>query len=138
MKAIVTPSQRAELEAKLSFTNPSQSADLRNPNMTQPELILALLHEVHKGHRILITSLRSDHGDDSLLGLHGHAHGYSADVWVQDDGLLLPFTQGLCTSNPWVCRVGLGGAAQGLELDFGSTIVFNDNATDHIHLQTGG
>jgi hypothetical protein len=37
-----------------------------------------------------------------------------------------------------VTKVGLGGKAQQLHPTAGSTVVFNDNTTDHIHLQVGG
>jgi hypothetical protein len=44
----------------------------------------------------------------------------------------------MATNNKWVTKIGLGGRAQSLDgrIDPGSTIIFLDNATDHVHLQT--
>jgi hypothetical protein len=138
MTATVTQSQRDELVAHLCFSDDTQKGDLLNASATQPNLILALLHEAHKGNKMLITSVKTDHGDDSALGPHGHSEGFSADIWPEDESQLQEFMQGLCTDNPWVTRVGRGGSAQNYAVDPGETIVFDDNSTDHIHLQTGG
>jgi hypothetical protein len=138
MSATVTQAQRAELVSKLKFTNESQQLDLSNPNVTQPELVLALLHLVHLGHNLLITSVKTDHGDDSALGVHGHSRGYSADLWPVDDSDLQQLIQDCCTNNQWVARLGLGGSSQSLSYTAGDTIVFDDNSTDHLHVQTGG
>jgi hypothetical protein len=48
------------------------------------------------------------------------------------------FLQDACTDNPRVTRLGLGGMYQHFSPTPGDTIVFMDNHTDHIHLQTGG
>lgn len=138
MNPFASQAQRNELVNKVRFTNPSQKSDLLNANLTEPNLILALLHEVHKGRRILITSVRSDHDDDSGLGPHGHARGFSADIWPENEAVLPAFLQDMCSDNPWVTRVGRGGAAQRCAVNPHDIIMFDDNLTDHIHLQTGG
>lgn len=135
----VTQSQRDELVAHLTFSHDTQRSDLLNAELTTPELIMALLHECHKeAGGLLITAVRSDHEPDTCLGPHGHSAGYSVDLWPTEETRLQAFIQGLCTANPWVTRTGLGGAAQGCLVNPGDTIVFYDNSTDHIHLQTGG
>jgi hypothetical protein len=71
---------RAALVKKLIFQNPSQRDDLLDPAKTQTDLI-ALLAFLTTYFPIEITSVRSDHRDDSALGLHCHANGYCADLW---------------------------------------------------------
>jgi hypothetical protein len=113
----------------ISFTNFSQKSDLLDTSMTNTNLIAILKTALDQGFVIQVTSVRSDHGDDSCLGPpgvynHGHAHGYALDCWCED---LQSFVQHLC-SNPMVMKIGLGGPqAQALQLSPGATVVFNDN-----------
>lgn len=72
---------RQDLVNKLVFQRDSEKSDLMDPNMTQTTLIALLLDLVNKGHHIEITAIRTDHSDDSSLGLHCHHNGYCADLW---------------------------------------------------------
>lgn len=117
--------------------NDSQKSDLLNPGITHDNLIQLLINCVNQGHHLLITSVKSDHGDDSGLGPHSHFAGWAVDVWPSDN--LLGFLQDCATRNKLVTKIGLGGSqAQALVDSFGhgDTIVFNDNDEPHIHLQT--
>ena len=122
----------------ISYTNLTQKADLLNVALTNTDLIAALKLALDQGFIIQVTSVRSDHGDDSCLGPpgvynHGHAHGYALDCWCED---LQGFVQHLCTDNPLVTKVGLGGPqAQALQIFPGATLVFPDNDEPHIHFQ---
>ncbi len=73
---------RQELVNLLVFQRGTEKGDLLDPNRTQTQLI-ALLLDLAKTHgwHIEITAVRTDHHDDSSLGLHCHANGYAADCW---------------------------------------------------------
>ena len=124
--------------SKLSFTAGSQKADLLNPNITTDNLLGALKAAVDAGFVLLITCVKSDHGNDSSLGPHSHYAGFAVDCWPQNEEQLHDFVQSLCTANKHVIKVGLGGSAQNIAVDPGDTMLFIDNSTDHIHLEVGG
>jgi hypothetical protein len=136
---------RQALVSKLVFQNSSQQSDLLDPNMTQTTLIALLLDLVNKGHHIEITAVRSDHPDDSALGLHCHANGYCADLWPlgsatpQDylnatNPYFQQFLQDAAASS-WLYQIGLAGSAwtSANQTAAGQT-VFQDQGADHVHL----
>lgn len=136
---------RAALVARCQFLDEGAKADLLNPDVTQTWLIAALLDIAP----VLVTSVRTDHGDDSTLGAHGHAHGWAADIWcVSSETIVCLITRIARSHHIWT--VGLGGAARPF-LDARSApapcawswpddvrfALFLDNSTDHIHIQAG-
>lgn len=128
---------RNALVAQLQFSNPSERADLLDPAQTQDDLIAMLAVIVASGVEPLITSVRTDHGDDSQLGPHGHARGYAVDLWVpasQANG----FINDLLYRNHYCTKIGLGGSFKGRWRPdtYNGTLVFEDNSTEHIHIQT--
>lgn len=120
---------------RLTYTDGTQMADLLNPEQTSTWLILALENALKAGFPLLITSVRTDHGPDSDLGPHGHSGGFAADLWPSDEGKLQKLVQHFCTGNKAVVKIGLGGAARSVSYDPGTTIVFEDNSTPHIHIE---
>jgi hypothetical protein len=134
---------RESVVAELAFSDDTQKSDLLNPDLTNTNLIAALAQAVFpaphgQGHRLLITSVRTDHSDDSALGPHCHARGFAVDLWPQDDVDLHAVAQDFCTNNPWVIKLGLGGISQSLALNAGDTVVFFDNSTNHLHVEVYG
>jgi hypothetical protein len=125
---------RKETIKRLKFKNDSERLDLLNPELTSDNL-LAALNYISNMHSIIITSVRTDHGDDSTLGPHCHAHGYAVDFAPQND----EDVRALCSAvsrAPHVESVGLGGfyyTANNMAAlyPFG----FLDNNQPHIHVQ---
>jgi len=140
---------RAALVSKLIFQDETQKSDLLDESKTQTSLIAYLLGLVDKGYHIEITAVRTDHDDDSALGLHCHANGYAVDCWPLNSATpgdymtqdTHPFRQFLvdAASSPWNFQIGLGGCADnsGDAIAAGST-EFPDNGADHIHLGSSG
>lgn len=70
----------------LVFQAASQRLDLLNPLVIQTQTIAGLQWLVAKGHVFELTAARSDHHDDSGLGLAPgyvgtHARGWAVDGW---------------------------------------------------------
>jgi len=134
----VTP--RESLCTKLHFANAVEKADLLDATKTHDNLIAMLAVFAGRGYDILITSVRSDHHDDSQLGPHGHSSGYAVDLWlppIQSSRMVNDAIQ----SNHYVTKIGLGGVFQREFTQRGEingTLVFDDNSTDHLHFQTAG
>src|SRR5580704_16792274 len=63
------------------FQADSQRTDLENEVITQTGLIALLTELLEKGHILEFTAVKTDHHDDSNLGLHCHFNGYCADLW---------------------------------------------------------
>lgn len=122
----------------ITYRVPSDRDDLLDPAKTQEDLIAMLSIIISQGIPFEVTSVRTDHGDDSELGPHGHARGFAIDVWPADSNAFATFLQNAATHNHLVTKIGLGGAAQHFFNAFahGDTIVFTDNDQDHVHLQT--
>lgn len=127
------------------FQRESQRDDLMDPHLTQTDLIALLLELVGKGHIILFTAVRSDHHDDSALGVHSHANGYAADTWpmnstaptdyaTADSERMTAFLVDAAKS-PFLFQIGLAGSADTAkdEIAAGRT-VFGDGGEDHCHL----
>jgi hypothetical protein len=94
---------------------------------------------------LLVTSVRSDHRDDSALGEHSHANGYCADVWLlrsridgdYESGTSEIFALWLSAirRSPWLYQIGLAGeAATQSNLVMISPRGFIDSGADHVHL----
>jgi hypothetical protein len=127
------------------FRRQSQRDDLLDPDKTQTDLIALLADLVNKGHIILFTAVRSDHGDDSYLGFHCHAHGFCADVWPlaspQDgdyldagDSRFVKFCHD-AGFDPYEHQVGLAGSAwTHADVIAAGSGVFHDDGADHVHL----
>lgn len=127
------------------FRSQSQRDDLLDPNKTQTTLIAMLTDLVNKGHIILFTAVRSDHGDDSGLGFHCHAHGFCADTWPlasPRDGDYLessdPRFVRFCHDagfDTYDHQVGLAGSAwTHADVIAAGSGVFHDDGADHVHL----
>jgi hypothetical protein len=133
---------------RMVFRSEIQKLDLLNetPSGTQTDLIALLTELTAKGHIILVTAVRSDHSDDSCLGLHSHADGFCIDCWPllnasdplsyadAESSQMTAFLADAARSN-WLYQIGLGGSANthANEVAAGRT-VFADNGADHIHL----
>lgn len=127
------------------FRSDTQRQDLLDPNKTQTYLIALLTYLVEKGHVILFTAIRSDHHDDSTLGVHCHANGYCADVWPlastnatdyidAGDSRFEAFLRDAATSVA-LYQIGLAGSAA-TQVNFAAAgpTAFQDSGADHIHL----
>jgi hypothetical protein len=136
---------RQYLVSKLFFQDDTQQSDLLDENLTQTDLIALLIELVNKGHHLELTAVRSDHADDSALGLHCHANGYCADMWPltgptagawldAGDPYFQEFLQDAAASQ-WLFHIGLAGSAWTSDnvASAGST-VFQDDGADHVHL----
>lgn len=134
--------KRKWILSHLTFQRDSQRMDLLDPAMTSNNLLAAIGKAVlpepeGKGHRLLITSVRTDHSDDRNLGPHCHARGFAVDLWPMDEANMEAIVQDFCTENRKVVKIGLGGSSKSAHPHAGSTIVFEDNDTDHIHVEVG-
>lgn len=112
----------------------SNVSDLLDQTKTSDNLLGMLGYLLSKGITPLITSLRTDHGDDSSLGPHCHAHGYAVDL-CPTDGTISELLEALVKA-PHVEGVGLGGC---YAIDENLTILgglgFKDNNQTHVHVQ---
>lgn len=131
------------------FQRDSQRSDLLDPSLTQTQLIALLIELVTKGYAIEFTAIRSDHHDDSALGLHCHANGYCADLWPLNtptagdymDANDKRFGQFLfdASNSMWLYQIGLAGEADTLRnRGCAGRTVFEDDGGDHIHLGANG
>lgn len=127
--------------------NPSQFNDLLDDTKTQTTLIAFLQHMVEGGFYIELTSVKSDHSDDSDLGEFCHFNGFCVDCWPLNtpkagdymDENIPRFQSFLeyAAKAPYFYQTGLGGAADtpANRIAAGPT-VFNDNDEDHVHFGT--
>lgn len=136
---------RDALVQKLVFQADSQRSDLENIDLTQTQLIALLTELTNRGWNIEITSVRTDHSDDSALGYHCHAHGFCADLWPLEsmspgdyvDGNSAQFAEFLkdCSESKWLYQIGLAGSAwTDANAAAAGPTVFHDDGADHIHL----
>ena len=115
-----------------------------SPNVTQTTLI-ALLLDVTEHVRLEVTAVKTDHHDDSALGLHCHFNGYAIDLWPlqsneagdyldADDPRFAAFLKIVSTS-PWSYQIGLAGEAN-TEANMASagSSAFVDDGGDHVHI----
>lgn len=129
----------------LFFQNQAQIQDLLNPQVTQTWLIALLQCIVAKGFYLELTAVKSDHHDDSALGLRCHYNGYAVDCWPLNTpraGDYLDATDprfqtflGFVSRVPYLYQIGLAGSAdiQKNEEAAGATY-FSDDGGDHVHL----
>ena len=142
---------RKSLIDRCQFLDDAAKADILDPTRTNTWLIAALLDVAP----CLITSVRSDHSDDSLIGAHGHARGWAADIWsISAEPIEKLLARVAGSLHIWT--VGLGGASIPFlqPADSFATIrpfeqtpfrwptdnrfvLFRDNSTDHVHIQAG-
>lgn len=136
---------REQLCAELVFQRSSQRDDLLNTELTHTELVALLLELVNKGWHLEITSVRSDHSDDSGLGEHSHANGWCADLWPlasssggdyldADDERFQAFLRDVAASR-YLYQVGLAGTAwTTANAQAAGSSAFGDAGADHVHL----
>ena len=141
---------RQSLCDRLVFQADSQRADLMDSAMTQTQLIALLLDlAVGKRWNLEVTAVRSDHHDDSALGLHCHANGYCADLWPlrsakpgdyldAGDVLFQDFLADAAESS-WLYQIGLAGSAfTSANMHYAGSTAFEDDGADHVHLGANG
>jgi hypothetical protein len=131
---------------RLIFTDGTQKTDLLDPTKTQTELIAFLVHLTQYGW-FQVTAVRTDHSDDSALGVDCHANGYCIDGWpleTESPGDFLDPDSDLFTGflkkalgSPFLLNIGLGGSAYTEKnmvtlAGYG----FQDDGQDHVHLGT--
>lgn len=141
---------RQELVNLLVFQRDVEKGDLLDPNRTQTQLIALLLDLAKgKGWHIEITAVRTDHHDDSALGLHCHANGYAADCWPlasatpgsyldAGDQRFANFLRDAAASS-WLYQIGLAGSAYtSANMSAAGSTAFQDGGPDHVHLGANG
>jgi hypothetical protein len=127
------------------FQAQSQRDDLLDPSITQTGLIALLTDLVNKGHIIEFTAVKSDHHNDSGLGLHCHWNGYCADCWPLASAKAGDYLEAgdprftkFCHDagfDPYEYQEGLAGSAYThANVIAAGSGVFRDNGGDHIHL----
>lgn len=136
---------RHHLCERLFFQNDSQRADLIDPKRTETGLIALLLAVLAAGFEVEITAVRSDHHDDSALGLHSHANGYAVDCWplrTRSAGDYMDaesrdfqdFLEAVVASS-WCYQVGLAGSAKtDANRHAAKPKCFEDDGEDHVHI----
>jgi hypothetical protein len=141
---------RNDLVSLLVFQSPTERGDLLDPNRTQTQLIALLLDLAqNRGWHIEITAVRTDHHDDSALGLHCHANGYAADCWPlasstpgsyldAGDDRFAQFLRDAAASS-WLFQIGLAGTAYTTaNMQAAGSTAFQDDGADHVHLGANG
>lgn len=129
---------------ELAYSNEaSQRRDLMDPNLTTDALI-EFLHQLLKcrngvwqGQKVCVTSVRSDHL--TIDGMHGHNPGGNAIDFVDNTGgakrHLISDVQSCSNAD----GIGLGGTYQQYGEGLGgygpASKLFQDNSSDHIHVQ---
>lgn len=146
----MSTSTREALVARLHFNDSQARADLLDEHVTDT-LLIQMLDDVADRckHPILITAVRRDHGLDSYLGRWGHvpigALTASVDCYIADwatvgDAKIVDLALAALAS-PYVWSIGFGGDAytycRGLLSTDPRVVVFQDNGSDHMHLQAG-
>jgi hypothetical protein len=141
---------RQHLVSRLVFQSASQRADLLDLGKTQTQLIALLIGLADRGHIMEITAVRSDHHDDSALGLHCHANGYCVDLWPltsptpgsyldASDPSFQDFLRDAAAS-PWLYQIGLVGDGADSAENFRAAgpTAFQDDGGAHVHLGANG
>lgn len=137
-----SPARKA-LVSKLVFSDSIARDDLLDVTRTKTWLIALLCDVVARvgAGKVLITSVRGDHGADPPGAVHGHEEG-----WAFDCAPVGGDWQGLIDAllaSPYCWTIGLGGpAAQALVVHARAIaqplqIVFLDNQQPHVHAQAG-
>lgn len=130
----------------LIFRSDQQKTDLLNPGITCYGLVLYLTDLcINKGYYIEVTAIKSDHSNDSSLGVHCHFFGWCIDCWplnsategnymLPDSPEMLKFLHDAGVDvNRW--QIGEAGTAwTHAEAIAAGSSVFHDDGADHIHL----
>jgi hypothetical protein len=139
---------RENVAARIHVADATIIPDIMNKSHDQLiRLLDRLTAPYDKGglnYKILITSLDSDHSPDNTpdkggLNNHGHTNNWSVDLWPYDESQLKAMLIDLASKDMFVTKIGLGGKAQqyyDLLQQYGNVVVFMDNSSDHIHLQS--
>ena len=138
---------RQELVASphIVFQDDTQKSDLLNPGTTQDCLIALLSEVVAWGFHLEITAVKTDHHDDSGLGLHCHFNGYCVDLWPLVDATPGNYVDAgtetfrvfldRCHACAHLYQIGLGGSAYtAANLAAAGPTGFQDDGLDHVHL----
>lgn len=140
----MTNQKRQWIAYQLAYTDATQKSDLLNPAQTTDDLLNFLWDLLHvragvwQRKALLITAVRADHPTQD--GPDGHAGGNAVDFADNNGapGHLLADVQA-CSSAK---GIGVGGEyrsyADALCGYSASSRLFEDNATDHIHVQVVG
>jgi len=135
---------QALFNKQLFFQDATQPTDLMDPTITQDCLISFLLDLLSHGFHIEITAVKTDHHDDSALGLYCHFNGYAIDCWNLTGPVAGDYvdagTQTFRTfletaaSNPYLYQIGLAGSADTpVNETVAGPTVFSDDGGDHVH-----
>jgi hypothetical protein len=127
------------------FQADSQRTDLLDDTITQTWLIALLGDLVAEGYFLEFTAVKTDHHDDSDLGLHCHFNGYCADLWPLASATAGDYLDAtdprfvlFCASaakSQYLYQIGLAGSAWTPKaIAAAGTTVFHDEGPDHIHL----
>lgn len=128
---------------QLSFQRDSQQTDLLNPSLTTTELIaflqelLLIRNGIWQNHALIVTAVRSDHL--SYDGPNGHAGGNAIDFSQNGPDDAKEHLVRDCQACDGAKGIGLGGPFQEVADACGGynpqSKLFQDNDTDHIHVQ---
>jgi hypothetical protein len=151
---MITNDDRKRVHDLVQIQNDVAQRDLLDPHLTQDDLIALLqrcvlpAHEDGLAYKLLLTSIHSDHGDDSALGPHGHARGFAVDIGtvngvdVGNNEATKTFVRDMIGNNTKVTKVGTIGAivsdaALSALANNKGVVLFEDEGTGpHVHLQT--
>lgn len=137
--------QKLTSSGHLIFQDPTQPQDLLNPSVTQQCLIDLLSEIISAGYHLEITAVKTDHHDDSGLGLHSHFNGYCVDCWPLSDATPGNYVDAgtetfreflaFCAQAKNLYQVGLGGSAYtATNMEAAGRTAFQDDGEDHVHL----
>jgi hypothetical protein len=127
------------------FQRDSQRSDLLDPTITQTGLIALLADLISKGWFIEFTAVKTDHHDDSALGLYCHFNGFCADCWPlasanagdyldATDPRFVAFCADIAIAID-LFQVGLAGTAWTPKaIAAAGPTCFHDDGADHVHL----
>ena len=123
----------------------SDHSDLLDNTITQTNLIAMIVNLLNKGHIIYFTAIKSDHHNDSALGLNCHFNGYCIDCWpmasdepddyydVTDNGFLIFLAD--ASSDPYYYQIGLTPDCFTPEaIAVSGSNVYMDDGASHVHI----
>jgi hypothetical protein len=124
---------------------PNGRSDLLASSLTQDALLEHIAYLVAKGYHFEFTAVKTDHDNDSALGVHCHYNGFCADGWPltgPTPGAWLPATDPFfarflidVSRSPNLHQIGLGGSAyDDVNMAAAGPTAFEDGPEDHVHL----
>jgi hypothetical protein len=144
MREVLHATPRPQVTAGLQYSNAVEKTDLLNGQRTSQALIDGL-GALERSHRIVVTSVRSDHHDD---GPAGHAGGKATDVGAVD-GVTIgnnpqsrKFLEDAIASGAFA-KIGTTGVLandthlQALAQEHGVALFTDEGTGPHVHLQVG-